>query len=127
MSLTTIRPGFIYVLISTLLSACCNTGFGQAPTITSFTPTTVCQGGQVTITGTNFTDATAVQLGSTAAKSFTVVNATTINAIAANNATSGKITVTTPKGSVTSTADLTINPAPIPSLDDVSPSVDIPF
>ena len=67
------------------------------PTITSFTPTTAPTGTTVTITGTNFTGATAVSFGGTAATTFTVVNATTITAVVANGAT-GSVSVTTPNG-----------------------------
>jgi len=116
-----------FLTVETLLLTTGLLTFAQAPTIISFTPTTACQGDQVTITGTNFTGATSVQLGSAAAKSFTVVNATTINAIVDYNAASGMIKVTTPGGLGTSSSSLTINPAPIPSLEDVSPLVDIPF
>ncbi len=73
-----------------------------APTITSFTPTNGCTGTTVTITGTDFTGATAVSFGGTPATSFTVVNPTTITAVF-GNVTTGKITVTTAGGSVNST------------------------
>ena len=55
----------------------------------------------VTITGTNFTGATAVSFGGTAAISFTVVSATSITAVVAGGA-SGNISVTTPVGAATS-------------------------
>jgi uncharacterized surface protein with fasciclin (FAS1) repeats len=71
-----------------------------APTITSFTPTTVGTGGTVTITGTNFTGASAVKFGNTAATSYTVVNATTITAIVGAG-TSGDVSVTTAGGTAT--------------------------
>ena len=45
----------------------------------------------------------------------------------ADNATTGKIKVTTPKGDTTSTANLTINPTPEPELQDVSPGSHPPF
>ena len=71
------------------------------PTITSFTPTTGVVGNVVTITGTNFTGTTSVKFGVVAASSFTVVNATTINAFVGSGGT-GNITVTTPGGTATS-------------------------
>ncbi|MBS1566878.1 MAG: PKD domain-containing protein, partial [Bacteroidetes bacterium] len=92
----------------------------QAPTITNFTPATVCQGGTVTITGTDFDPSnTTVKLGSLPAASVTVNDPNTITATVDDNATTGPIVITTPKGSVTSATDLTINPSPKPGLQDV--------
>lgn len=90
------------------------------PTITTFTPGTVCQGQSVTITGTNFTDATAVKLGDMEAGGFQVASATSIIAYVADEAQTGPVTVTTPDGTVASDATLTINPAPRPAITDVS-------
>ena len=69
----------------------------NTPTITSFTPTSGGTGTSVTITGTNFTRATAVKFGGTAASSFTVDSATQVTAVVGSGAT-GKVTVTTPGG-----------------------------
>ncbi len=74
-------------------------------TITSFSPTSGGSGTSVTITGTNFTG-TTVKFGGTAAASFTVDSATQITAVVGSGAT-GKVTVTTPGGTATSTADFT--------------------
>jgi len=71
-----------------------------APTTSSFTPTSAATGATVTITGTNFTGATAVKFGGTDASSFTVVSATSITAVVAAG-TTGTITVTTPGGTAT--------------------------
>lgn len=68
-----------------------------APTVTSFTPTSGATGATITITGTNFTTATAVNFGGVAATSFTVVNGTTITAVVASGA-SGSVAVTNPDG-----------------------------
>jgi hypothetical protein len=70
------------------------------PTITSFSPLSASTGATVTITGNNFTGATAVSFGGTAAASFTVVNATTITAVVGAGA-SGAVSVTTPNGTGT--------------------------
>ena len=82
-----------------------------APAITSFTPTSGVSGTVVTITGTNFTGASAVALGGTAVTSFTVVSATSITATVGSGAT-GTITVTTPGGTAISTGTFTFIPAP---------------
>lgn len=84
--------------------------FAAPPTITSFTPTSAGVGATVTITGTNFTGATAVSFGGTAAASFMVVSATQINAVVAAGAT-GIVSVITPGGTITS-GGFTFVPAP---------------
>ena len=71
-----------------------------APTITSFTPASGTTGATITITGTNFTGATAVSFGGTTAQSFIVNSATSITAIVAGGA-SGNVSVTTPGGTAT--------------------------
>jgi hypothetical protein len=79
------------------------------PAITSFTPTSGCAlTSSVTITGTNFTGATAVSIGGTAATSFTVNSATQITATVGNG-TTGTIQVTTPSGAGVSSGTFTVN------------------
>ena len=68
-----------------------------APTVSSLSATTGIAGDQITITGANFTNATAVSFGGTNAASFTVQNATTIVATLGAGA-SGDVSVTTPGG-----------------------------
>lgn len=89
----------------------------QAPTLTSFagsnanSPTSAVFGSTVTITGANFSNATAVKQGTTSATSFTVVNSTTITFTV--NAASGStyaISVTTAGGTATSSTNLTVTP-----------------
>lgn len=74
------------------------------PAITSFTPASGQAGTTVTITGTNFTGATAVSIGSLAVTTFTVVSATSITFAVPASASSvtGPITVVTPGGTATS-------------------------
>jgi|GEM_PF-2509195 len=98
----------------------------QAPTISSFTPAVVCQGETITIKGTGFKGATVVSAGNIAASKFTVNDDNTITAIVADAAANGRVTVTTPDGTVQSTDILTVKPAPIPVLTHVAPA-DAPF
>jgi hypothetical protein len=74
--------------------------FIQTPTITFFTPTSAQTGSTVTITGSNFTGATAVSFGGTSATSFIVVSPTTIQAVVGDGAT-GNITISSPNGTAT--------------------------
>jgi len=84
--------------------------FIPAPVITSFTPVSGGTGTIVTITGTNFSGASAVSFGGTSAASYTVVNATTITAVVSSG-TTGSVNVTTPGGTA-SLAGFTFVPAP---------------
>ena len=65
----------------------------------------------VTITGTNFTSASAVSFNGTAAASYTVNSATEIVATMGAGA-SGAISVTTPGGTANSSSSLTVNTPP---------------
>jgi gliding motility-associated-like protein len=87
------------------------TPIAVAPVITSFTPTSAVTGATVTLTGTDFTGATAVSFGGTAATSFNVVSATSITAVVAAG-TSGDVSVTTPGGTAV-LAGFTFIPAPV--------------
>jgi hypothetical protein len=82
-----------------------------APTISGISPGSGCPGTSLTITGTNFTNASAVSIGGTAATSFSVTNSTTITAIVGAGAT-GTVQVTTPGGAATSPSTFTVNSAP---------------
>ena len=82
----------------------------DAPTITSYTPTTAGTGTFISITGTNFTNASSVKFGGTEAVSFTVNNATNISAMVAAG-TTGTISVTTPAGTATSSGTFTFKAA----------------
>ncbi|MEI9978433.1 MAG: IPT/TIG domain-containing protein [Edaphobacter sp.] len=79
-----------------------------APAITGLSPAigTPAGGTSVTITGTSFTGATAVNFGSTAAASFTVNSDTSITAVSPAGTGTVDIAVVTPAGtSATVTAD----------------------
>jgi hypothetical protein len=75
-----------------------------APTIASFTPTTGGPATAVTITGTNFTGATAVRIGSFAIPNYTVVSPTSITLVlpGGTGSVNGVLTVVTPGGTATS-------------------------
>ena len=81
--------------------------YPPAPTLTSLTPTSGPVGTTVTISGTDFTGATAVAFNGHAAL-FSVGSATTIIASVPAGATSGTIAVTTPGGSATSATSFTV-------------------
>lgn len=116
--LTAILPAFFLILLG--LASCSKKDTPapviQKPTITSFTPTEAYSGDTVTITGTNFTGATSVTFGDAAAASFSVVNATTINAIVSTGAT-GDVKVVTAGGS-TSLAGFTLKAPKIDGYDN---------
>ncbi|NDE17752.1 hypothetical protein EBZ80_22770 [bacterium] len=83
-------------------------GGGTPPAITGISPTFGLGGTIVTITGTDFTGATAVRFNGVAAASFTVDSATTITATVPTSATTGPISVTTAGGAASSTGNFTV-------------------
>ncbi len=96
------------------------------PMISSFAPSSGPTGTAVTLTGTAFTGTTVVTFNGVNATSFTVNSATQITAIVPAGATTGKISVTTPGGTATSTADFTVTSAPaFPDVFYISPSANV--
>jgi hypothetical protein len=97
-----------------------------APTVTGLSPTSglTTGGTSVTITGTNFTGATAVDFGSVAASSFTVNSATSITAVdPAEAAGTVTVTVTTPAGTAATDAqDQFTFVTPAPAVTSLSPT-----
>ena len=85
------------------------------PTISSFTPASGPVGTSVTISGTNFTGATAVRFNGTSAN-FTVNSASTITASVPAGATSGSISVTTSAGTASSASSFTVGDTTPPSV-----------
>jgi 6-phosphogluconolactonase (cycloisomerase 2 family) len=77
-----------------------NLNASLVPTISSFTPTSATSGTIVTINGSNFNGATAVNLGGVAASSFTITSSNTIQAVVSTGA-SGDVSVTTVTGTAT--------------------------
>jgi hypothetical protein len=92
------------------------------PGVSSLSPSVGRGGSQVTITGHDFTGATAVSFGGVPASSFTVNSDTSITAVAPAAAPGTvDVAVTTPVGqSPTSTADQ-FTYAPVPAVSSVGP------
>jgi hypothetical protein len=88
------------------------------PVITSFTPTSGVSGTIITISGSNFTNATNVKFGSVTAP-YTVVDASTITATLTTGAT-GDVSVTGPGGTGTLAGFTFIYP--VPTITGISPA-----
>lgn len=87
----------------------------NVPTVTSFSPVFACVGSTpvITLTGTNFTGASAVTFNGVAATTYSVNGTgTTITATLPVGATTGVIRVTTPTASGVSTASFAVRPIP---------------
>ena len=78
----------------------------DVPALVSFTPASGITGSSVMIEGTGLANASAVEFGTLAAK-FTVLSSAQIEAIVPDGARAGKISLTTPVGSATSTTKFT--------------------
>ncbi len=84
----------------------------EPPTISGFSPGTGGPGTPVTISGMNFTGATAVEFNGVSAATFSVgSNGSTITATVPSGASSGPISVTTPVSTATSSASFMVTPA----------------
>jgi len=94
-----------------------------APAIASFTPTSGSAGTVVTITGSNFTGASAVTFN-LVTSSFAVVSGTQIQATVPVGATTGRIRVTTPGGTATSASDFSVTAPPPPTTLTFTPPHD---
>lgn len=93
--------------------------FISPPVITAFTPQAGGEGKSITISGSNFNNASSVTIGGVAAASFTVASSSTIQAVVGTGAT-GTISVTTPGGTAVSTGIFTFGlvTAAEPGLED---------
>lgn len=92
----------------------------DGPFISSFTPTAIATGANVTITGGGFSGVSAVWFNGVTGN-FTVNSPSQIVAIAPATLTAGPITVTTSSGNATSTSNFTVTTAPI--VTSFSPSI----
>ena len=98
----------------------------SAPTVSGFSPSSGPVGSTVTITGTNFTGATGVALGTSTAgfvgATYSVTSATSISVTVPSGRPSGQWRVTTPGGTALSTGTFTVATTPAPTIASFSPS-----
>jgi hypothetical protein len=94
---------------------------GPPPTIGSVTPTSAPVGTSVDIQGTNLSGATSVTFNGTAEPGFVVNSSTDITAHVPAGATTGPISVTTPSGTATSSANFTVTTPP-PTVSSFTPT-----
>lgn len=87
-------------------------GTGE-PAITSFAPASGAVGTLVTITGSNFAEVTAVRFNGFDATTYTVDSLTRITATVPTTASTGAVTVATPRGTATSSTNFTILQSPV--------------
>ena len=99
--------------------------YGHVPTINGLTPKAgpLAGGNTVTIVGTNLTGATSVTFGAMSARSFKVVSATKVTAVApADAAGSVNVIVTTPYGSTSALASSQYTYLAAPTVTGLSPA-----
>lgn len=87
-----------------------NVKFRVTPTILSFAPASGPVGTSVVLTGNSLTRATKVTFGGIAAAVFTVNSDTQVTATVPAGAMTGKIAITTPGGTATSSTSFTVTP-----------------
>ncbi|GEM_PF-1074588 len=86
------------------------------PSISSFTPSNGPPGTQVTINGNNFNGATQVAFNGVVTSTFTPSSNTQITATVPTSATTGRISVTTPEGTASSSSNFTVTALPAVNL-----------
>jgi hypothetical protein len=98
------------------------------PGINSFSPTSGVPGTTVTVTGLNFTGATAVLLAANTPATFTLVSSTSLTFIVPAGAASGTIAISTPVGTAISGTNFTVTAAPAtaPTITSFSPTSALP-
>jgi uncharacterized delta-60 repeat protein len=97
--------------------------------IKSFSPTSGPPGTSVKIKGSNLASVTAVRFNFTPAQSFTISSDKQITAVVAAGSVSGKISVTTPGGTTTSSGTFTVNAPPGPpktTITSFAPTISAP-
>jgi RHS repeat-associated protein len=94
-----------------------------APAVTKINPSSGPKAGgtKVTVTGTGFTDASAVKFGSKQATTFTVASATSISATSPGGSGTVNITVTTPGGTSSQITADHFSYLPAPAVTKISP------
>ncbi|WP_426491183.1 T9SS type A sorting domain-containing protein [Hymenobacter sp. 102] len=95
-----------------------------AATVASVAPASGSPGTTVTITGSEFTGATAVKFNGKDAASFTVISSNSITAVVPAGATTGPVTVTTPSGTASSSGSFVVTVAAISNNTIAGPSPD---
>lgn len=100
--------------------------FYLPPVITGFTPTNSPPGSNITISGVNFIDASAVSFNGTPAAGFTVLNNSNITATVPFGFTTGPLSVTAPGGTTNSTSIPASNFYAAPIISSFSPSHGLP-
>ncbi len=88
------------------------TGTGE-PAIASFTPSSGAVGTVVTINGSNFAGVTAVRFNGFESTTYTVDSLTKITATIPTTATTGLVTVATPRGTANSSANFIVVQSPV--------------
>ncbi len=94
-------------------------GVLSTPAIASFSPTSGAAGSAVVVAGAHFAGATSVKFNGVSAP-FTVNSATQITATVPAGATTGRITVTAPSGTATSSGNFTVTT--VPAITGFSPA-----
>lgn len=98
-----------------------STPFFVAPSIANFSPSAGNPGTKVTVNGLNFTGATQVQLNGADLANFTVVDNEQITFFVPETASSGRIKIVTPAGSIESNSSFTVR-GPQPFITRFTPS-----
>jgi len=104
----------LFTLLFTLLILGVNSSWAQAPTITSFTPSSGNPGTLVTITGTNMGSPTAFTIGGATAIIISNTGTSLVGMVMPGSST-GTISITKASGTATSSASFTVTATPYPS------------